>query len=65
MNYIKASQAAEKWGISPRRVRMLCAEGKIEGSKNTKYVFCEHDGIYINVDLRIKSTSNCQNKIYS
>ena len=32
MNYIKASQAAEKWGISPRRVRMLCAEGKIEGA---------------------------------
>ena len=32
MNYIKTSQAAEKWGISPRRVRMLCAEGKIEGA---------------------------------
>lgn len=32
MNYIKASVAAEKWGISPRRVRMLCAEGKIEGA---------------------------------
>ncbi|MBQ0010411.1 MAG: Fic family protein [Ruminococcus sp.] len=31
MNYIKVSQAAEKWGLSPRRVRILCAEGKIEG----------------------------------
>lgn len=31
MEYIKVSQAAEKWGISPRRVRTLCAEGKIEG----------------------------------
>ncbi len=31
MNYIKVSQAAEKWGISARRVRVLCAEGKIEG----------------------------------
>ena len=30
-NYIKVSQAAEKWGISPRRVRILCAEGKIDG----------------------------------
>lgn len=29
--YIKVSKAAEKWGISPRRVRVLCAEGKIEG----------------------------------
>ena len=31
MNYIKVSQAAEKWGSSARRVRVLCAEGKIEG----------------------------------
>ena len=31
MEYIKVSQAAEKWGITPRRVRVLCAEGKIEG----------------------------------
>lgn len=31
MEYIKVSQAAEKWGISPRRVRILCAEGKIPG----------------------------------
>lgn len=31
MNYIKVSQAAEKWGLSPRRVRILCTEGKIDG----------------------------------
>ncbi len=31
MNYIKVSAAAEKWGISARRVRVLCAEGKIDG----------------------------------
>ena len=31
MEYIKVSRAAEKWGISTRRVRLLCAEGKIEG----------------------------------
>ncbi len=31
MEYIKVSAAAEKWGISPRRVRVLCAEGKIDG----------------------------------
>lgn len=27
--YISVRQAAEKWGISDRRVRILCAEGKI------------------------------------
>ena len=31
MNYIKVSEAAEKWGISARRARILCAEGKVEG----------------------------------
>lgn len=31
MNYIKVSKVAENWGISPRRVRILCAEGKIPG----------------------------------
>lgn len=31
MEYIKVSKAAEKWGLSARRVRILCAEGKIPG----------------------------------
>ena len=29
--YITVKQASEKWGISDRRVRVLCAEGKIPG----------------------------------
>jgi len=31
LEYIKVSQAAEKWGLSTRRVRVLCAENKIDG----------------------------------
>lgn len=31
MKYITTAQAAEKWGISDRRVRTLCREGKIDG----------------------------------
>ena len=31
MEYIKVSEAAAKWGISDRRVRVLCAEGRIAG----------------------------------
>ena len=31
MNYLTVSQAAEKWGISTRRVRLLCANGDIAG----------------------------------
>lgn len=31
MDYISVRQAAEQWGISDRRVRLLCEQGKIEG----------------------------------
>jgi excisionase family DNA binding protein len=33
MNYISVVEAAEKWGISSRRVRILCRENRIEGVK--------------------------------
>lgn len=31
MDYLTVTQAAEKWGISSRRVRLLCANGEIDG----------------------------------
>ena len=31
MDYISIAAAAEKWGISPRRVQVLCAQGRIPG----------------------------------
>ena len=31
MEYINVSEAARKWELSPRRVRILCAEGRIGG----------------------------------
>lgn len=31
MEYINVAQVAERWGISDRRVRILCQQGKIEG----------------------------------
>lgn len=30
--YITVKTAAERWGISERRIRALCAEGKIPGA---------------------------------
>ena len=32
MEYISTKEAARRWGISERRVRSLCSEGKIEGA---------------------------------
>jgi Fic family protein len=31
MDYMKVTQAAEQWGISDRRVRIYCQQGKIKG----------------------------------
>ena len=31
MQYITVKQASQRWGISDRRVRVLCSEGRIEG----------------------------------
>jgi len=32
MDYLTTQEAAEKWGISRRRVSKLCQEGRIEGA---------------------------------
>ena len=31
MQYLSIRQVAEKWGISARRVNVLCLEGRIDG----------------------------------
>ena len=33
MNYISVKDAAEKWGVTARRVQILCSEEKIKGAK--------------------------------
>ena len=33
MNLITVKQAAEKWGVTPRRVQSLCKDGKIKGAQ--------------------------------
>lgn len=30
--YMSINEVAEKWGLSPRRVRVLCTSGRIEGA---------------------------------
>ena len=32
MEFLTTSQIAEKWGLTERRIRMMCQEGKIEGA---------------------------------
>lgn len=39
MKYISAKEAAEKWGISKRRVQILCAENRISGATKVGMVW--------------------------
>lgn len=32
MEYLSISQMAEKWGVSRRRIQVLCSENRIEGA---------------------------------
>lgn len=43
MQYMTVKQASERWGISDRRVRVLCAEGRIKGviQKGRSYLIPE------------------------
>ncbi len=37
--YMTAQEAAERWGISVRRVQRLCKENRIEGAMNINRVW--------------------------
>nr|WP_070808112.1 DNA-binding protein [Halalkalibacter okhensis] len=39
MEYMSAKEAALKWGISKRRVQVLCAEDRIEGASKVGMVW--------------------------
>lgn len=32
MEYLTTSEAAERWGITARRVQVLCKEGRVNGA---------------------------------
>lgn len=37
--YISAKEAAKRWGISERRVRILCSEGRVDGVQRTSWAW--------------------------
>ena len=39
MNFLSVKQAAEKWGITPRRVQVLCEQGRIDGAQRVGNVW--------------------------
>lgn len=39
LEYISASEAAKKWGISERRVQKLCEDNRIKGVAKFSYMW--------------------------
>ena len=54
MEYITAKEAAEKWGISQRRVQVLCEQGRIEGAVRLVWAWAIPRDIIKPLDARKK-----------
>lgn len=61
--YMTVKQAAEKWGISDRRVRILCSEGKIPGVTREGRSWKIPEDAKKPEDRRYKTTENLLEKI--
>ena len=55
MEYMSISQAAEKWGISPRRIQVLCKQERIPGASRMGYVWAIPVDAEKPKDARVKS----------
>ena len=55
MPYLSISQTAERWGISPRRIQILCREGRVSGAVRIGHSCAIPDDEPKPFDARIKS----------
>lgn len=55
MKYLSIRQAAEKWGITPRRIQILCNQERIVGAVKIGYVWAIPANAVKPSDARIKS----------
>ena len=62
MKYISAKKTAEKWGLSTRRVGVLCNEGRIEGAYKAGASWIIPDDAKKPHDARIKSGKYMKSK---
>lgn len=59
MDYMTAKEAAEKWAITPRRVQVLCAQGKISGAFRFGVTWAILKGAVKPKDGRSKNIGKC------
>jgi hypothetical protein len=59
MKYITPKEAGEKWGISDRRIQLLCKQGRIEGVYRLGWTWAIPEDAEKPADNRFK---NCKKK---
>lgn len=62
MKYMSINQVAQKWGITPRRVQVLCAQDRIEGACRIGNVWAIPKNAQKPEDARIKSGKYIRSK---
>ena len=55
VNFISTTEAAKRWGLSGRRVAILCAEERIDGAQKIGNTWMIPDDAQKPSDARIKS----------
>lgn len=65
MKYLSVTQTAEKWGISTRRIQILCGEDRIPGAVRIGYSWAIPDDVEKPADARIKSGKYIKPKVDS
>lgn len=66
MKYITVKEAAKKFGINERRVRLLCEQGRIEGAyKEGKIYLIPNDAAKPNDQRKIENRKTDSERVYS
>ena len=53
--YLTANDFAQKWELSPRRVRVLCSEGRLSGAEKVGRIWFIPEGTKRPPDARVKT----------
>ena len=53
--YLSVTQVSQKWGISNRRIQILCREGRIKGAVRIGYAWAIPENAVKPADARIRT----------
>ena len=65
MKYLSIRQVAEKWGLSTRRINVLCSEGRIKGATKIGSYWAIPTNAEKPKDKRIKNGKYIKQKVVS